>query len=127
MLLFLQERGIIGPFYIEISLGDERGERWRVMDALVDTGVSITSAPSSVLRDLGVRPVETERFRFGQGEVREMPIGQTWIRFAGKELITQVLFNEEGTFVLLGALALEGAFLGVNPVEQKVVPVTGRV
>ncbi len=100
-------------------MGDERGERWRVMDALVDTGASIMSAPSSALRDLGVRPVE--------GEVREMPIGQTWIRFAGKELITQMLFNEEGTSTLLGALALEGTFLGVDPVEQKRVPVTGHV
>ena len=115
----------MGTFHIPIDLGDERGENWRPMNALVDTGASTTSAPASVLRELGVRPVTTERFRFAQGEVRELSVGYTWIRFAGKELITQVIFNAEGTTPLLGALALEGAYMAVDPVGQRLIPVEG--
>ncbi len=115
----------MGPFYIEISLGCEQRENWRTMDALVDTGASNTSMPASVLRELGMRPVSTERFRFAQGEVRELPIGYAWIRFAGKELITQVIFNAEETSPLLGALALEGAYMAVDPVGQRLIPVEG--
>ena len=54
-----------------------------------------------------------------------MDVGQTWVRFEGREVITMVLFNDEGTPPLLGALALEGAFLGVDPVGQRLVPVQG--
>ena len=54
-----------------------------------------------------------------------MPIGYTWLRFAGKEILTQVLFNEENSLVLPGALALESAYMRVNPVEQTLVPVDG--
>ena len=60
-------------------------------------GASITSISGSVLRELGVELVDSQRFRFAQGEVRTMPIGYTWVRFAGKEVLTQVLFNEESS------------------------------
>ncbi len=97
------------------------------MDAMVDTGASITSAPASVLRELGVEPIDRQRFEFGQGETRTMDIGQTWLRVEGKERITLVLFNEENTQPLLGALALESLFMGVDPVGQKLVPVDGFI
>ena len=115
----------MGTFYLAIELGDEQGANWRTLDALVDTGASTTSVPASVLRQLGIRPLYTERFRFAQGEVREMPVGETRIRLAGKEFTTQFVFNEEGTPALLGALALEGAFLAVDPAGQRLIPVEG--
>ena len=115
----------MGTCHIPIDLGNEQGTNWRTLDALVDTGASTTSVPASILQDLGVRPVATERFRFAQGEVRELPVGYTWIRFSGKELVTQVIFNAEGTLPLLGALALEGAYMAVDPVGKRLVPVDG--
>ena len=54
-----------------------------------------------------------------------MDIGQAWLRVEGKERITVLLFNEENTPALLGALALESLFVGVDPVGQKLVPVEG--
>lgn len=115
----------MGTFYVTIGLGDVQGATWRTLDALVDTGASTTSVPASVLRQLGVRPLYTERFRFAQGEVREMPVGETRIRLAGREFTTQFVFNEEGTPALLGALALEAAYMAVNPVGQRLIPVEG--
>ena len=115
----------MGTFYVTIELGDVQGANWWTLDALVDTGASTTSVPASVLRQLGVRPVSTERFRFAQGEVQELPVGYTWVRFAGKELMTQVIFNAEGTSPLLGAMALEAAYMAVDPVGQRLIPVEG--
>ncbi len=115
----------VGTFTVQIAIGDQERGRWTTFDALVDTGASITSVPASVLRDLNVQPLAKRRFRFGQGEIRTMDVGQAWVRIEGEEIVTLVLFNEEGTTPLLGALALEGVFMGVDPVGQKLVPVEG--
>ncbi len=55
-----------------------------------------------------------------------MDIGQIWIRIEGREVITQVMLNDEGTEPLLGAMALDGIFLGVDPVNQTLLPIRGR-
>ena len=116
---------ILGTFSVPISIGDQQGENWIELDALVDTGASVTSVPGSVLRELGVSPVANRQFRFVQGESRQMEMGRTWINIDGREEITLFVFNDEGTLPLLGALALEALFLGVDPVAQKLIPVDG--
>ncbi len=115
----------MGTFSVPISIGDPQGENWIEFDALVDTGASIVSVPASLLIDLGIKPATQHRFRFAQGSVRNMDIGEARIRIDGLETATLVAFNDEGTPVLLGALALEALFLGVDPVEQRLVPVDG--
>ncbi len=112
----------MGSFNVKIEIGDPTRERWIDMDALVDTGAFITSVPTSVLRALGVQPSGKRRVRFGQGEVRELDYCQTWLRFDGQEIMTFVLFDDEGTTPLLGAYALEGLFVAVDPVAQQLVP-----
>lgn len=59
----------MGTFNVQISIGDQQRAQWIDLDALVDTGASITSVPASVLRQLGVTPLMQQRFQFGQGEV----------------------------------------------------------
>ncbi|MCE2469437.1 MAG: aspartyl protease family protein [Dehalococcoidia bacterium] len=115
----------MGTFSTEIAIGGLDRERWATVDALVDTGASIVSAPASLLRGLGVEPAWKQGFEFADGETREMDVGHAWVRVGGREITTQVLFNEEGSAALLGALALEGAFLGVNPVRKRLMPVGG--
>ena len=119
--------GSMGIFRVQIGVGDAERERWTQLNALVDTGASITAVPASVLRELGVQPSMRRRFESAHGESREMDVGQTWVRVEGEEIITLVLFNDEGTTPLLGALALEAAFLGVDPVHQKLVSVAGLI
>ena len=115
----------MGTFNIELEIaGQDRGS-WRKMDAPVDTGASITAAPASVLRELGVVPESRQLFRFAQGETRAMGIGYAWVRFESREVLTQVLFDDEGTLPLLGARALEGAYMGVDHVAKRLLPVPG--
>ncbi len=115
----------MGTFSVSIGLAGLGRNNWITLDALVDTGASTTSLPSSLLRGLGIEPIMQQSFRFAQGEVRVLDIGQAFIRIEGQEFITQVVFNEEGTSPLLGALSLEAAYMAVNPVDQKLVPVEG--
>ncbi len=115
----------MGTFSIPIEISDQERTRWLEFDALVDTGASISSFPASTLRELGIPPLFKQDFRFGQGEVRQMDVGQTWIRVEWREIVTLVLFNDEGTTQLLGAIALESIFMGVDPVEKRLIPVEG--
>ncbi|MCH7624593.1 MAG: aspartyl protease family protein [Chloroflexi bacterium] len=108
-----------------IGIGDSQRERWFDLDALVDTGASITAVPGSILHELGIAPLFKQSFRFAQGDVKVMDVGQAWIRVEGKEVVTMLLFNDEGTQPLLGALALEGVFLGVDPHAKRLIPVEG--
>ena len=54
-----------------------------------------------------------------------MDIGEARIRVAERETGTLVVFNDEGTLPMLGALTLEALFLGVDPVAQRLIPVEG--
>ncbi len=54
-----------------------------------------------------------------------MEIGYARLRFEGRGIITQVLFNDAGTVPLLGAMALEGAYMDVDPIGKRLVPVPG--
>ena len=113
----------MSSFYVQIEIAGPDRRHWVGMDALVDTGAFISSVPASVLRSLGVAPAGKRRVRFGQGDVREMDYAQTWLRFGGQEIMTFVMFNAEGTTPLLGAFALEGLFMAVDPVDQRLVPI----
>ena len=115
----------MGTFSIEVEIGGQDRLPWRKMAALVDTGASITAAPASTLRGLGVEPELRQLFRFAHGETRTMEIGYAWVRFESREVLTQVLFNDEGTLPLLGAMALEGVYMGVDPVAKRLMPVPG--
>ncbi len=110
---------------MEVQIGDTIAENWVSLSALVDTGATMTAVPASVLRQLGVEPTTRKAFQFAQGEIRTMDIGYARLRVEDQEIISQVLFNDEGTPALLGAIALENAFLGVDRLAQRLVPIHG--
>ena len=115
----------MGTFNTEMEISGLNREQWAALDALVDTGAAISSAPASLLHGLGVEPLRKQEFTFSNGEKQEMDIGLAWVRVADREVITLVMFNEEESLPLLGALALESVFLGVDPVAKRLVPVGG--
>ena len=59
-------------FNVEIGIGHRDREEWKTLDALVDTGASVTAAPASLLRELGVERRWTQSFTLTDGATREM-------------------------------------------------------
>ena len=115
----------MGIFSVPISIGDPQGENWIELNALVDTGASVVSLPTPLLVDLGIATHARQRFRVHRNGVKILDIGRARIRAEGKETSTLVAFNDEITPPLLGSLALEALFLGVDPVKRRLVPVDG--
>ena len=115
----------MGTFNITLAVGDPQGESYASVEALVDTGATYTMLPASMLQNLGVVPRDRAEFELADGNVAEMDIGRTWVRINGRSEIVPIIFGEEGTPALLGAVTLEIFRLGVDPVRQGLIPVRG--
>lgn len=115
----------MGTFSVDIELGNPSGADYRTVSALVDTGASHTAIPASVLREFEIIPHTRGMFRLADGRSLELDIGQTWVRLDGIAQMTLVVFANEDTSPVLGAVTLEEFRLGVDPVSRRLIPVEG--
>ena len=115
----------MGTFRINIEIGDSSGSRYHEVHALVDTGASYSQIPAAVLRELGVSPHTRRTFILADGRRVERDVGRTWIRVNGSSEITLVIFGQEGSEPVLGAVSLEELGLAVDSLNERVVPVDG--
>ncbi len=94
----------------------------RNIAATVDTGVSFTTLPSSLLRELGVEATGKRGFLGADGRRIELEFGQARATIDGESVVTIVVFGEDEAPPLLGAYILEGLALAVDPEAQRLVP-----
>ena len=114
----------MGTFTVQIQVGSLSGLESIEVDALVDTGATYTALPINLMTQLGVEQEDVRKFELADNQIVEYPVGQARIRIDGSELIVLVGFSPEDTAPLLGATTLEIFGLGVDPVGQKLIPVT---
>ncbi len=117
----------MGTFAVTLEIGDPQGRRFETVEALVDTGATLTSAPASLLRSLGVEATRSGTFEYTDGRRVEMEIEETKVKVEGTETTTSVLFGAEDSAPLLGAMTLEGLLLGVDPFNRRLVPIVGML
>ena len=115
----------MGTFSVPIEIGDPQGRTFERVDALVDTGATLTSVPASLLSRLGVAPTRRGRFVLANGQRVELNMGETRVRVDGMETTTWILYGNEESQPLLGSLALEALLLGVDPYNKRLIPVEG--
>jgi len=110
---------------VTLHLADATGERFQLMEALVDTGASYTWIPRDALDRLGVRPDESRVFVLADGREVRYPVAWVRVRLDERTQPTLVVCGDSGTEPLLGAFTLEGFGLGVDPVNRRLIPVPG--
>ena len=115
----------MGLFRVHVQVGDPQGRTFTAVEALVDTGASITAMPGSMLDALGVQRSEKRSFGPALGDEIVLDVGDTVLIVDGQRVTTPVVFNLEGTEPLLGAMTLERAFLGVDTHRRRLVNVRG--
>lgn len=108
---------------IELAASSQRP--FVALDAFVDSGAVYTQVPGSLLLSMGVEVMDTAVFVTADGRRTESDLREVTIRIDGRERRTICVFGEEDTPVLLGAYALEGFLLGVDPVGKRLIPVEG--
>jgi predicted aspartyl protease len=115
----------MGTFSIPIQVADETGSRYDLFDALVDTGASYTWIPQPALEALGHRPEHERDFELADGRLTTYGVKSIVVRVNGNETPTWVVFGDPGTSPLLGAVTLRELGLGVDALNERLVPVPG--
>ena len=115
----------MGTFSVRIQVGGLYDGQFVQVDALVDTGSSDTVLPQDMLEGLAITAVD--RFTYSQADetIVEYDAGEARVRLDGRERPTHVVFGPEGVTPLLGATTLQLFQLGVDPLQEQLVPVRG--
>ena len=115
----------MSAFEVSFELGDGQGRAWRTLRALVDTGSTYTWVPSPLLEELGIEPAFTREFLTAGGRVVRRDMAAALARLNGQTLPTLVVFGDAQDAALLGVVTLEEFSLGVDPVNERLIPVRG--
>lgn len=117
----------MGTFNETLRLESKDGQRSVEVEALVDTGAFFTLVPAKLLRELGVEPVDTRTAELADGRLVSYEVGQVVATVHGRTVTTLVLFGNDDVEPLLGAYALEGLGLAVDPVNTRLIPLRLRM
>ena len=111
---------------VTIAVANVHGQTFEKVDVTVDTASDYTALPREMLQRLDV-PVTGEAIS-EMADGRQVPADTGWalVRLEGREVYTPVIFAEEGEASLLGVTTLEVARLGVDPTNQRLIPVNLR-
>ena len=113
----------MGTFSCSMRIASLEGGGSHEIEVAVDTGAFLTTVPARLLRELGIAPTGKRTLRLADGRVIERNIGEARATINDKSTVTQVAFGDDNDPPLLGAYTLEGLFLAVDPVGQRLVPV----
>ena len=117
----------MGIFNVALEIGDPEGQRYETVEAMVDSGAAYTIMPASLLDRLGVVPHTSRTFILADGSRIRRGFGQTWMRLGEEEGISPVVFWDEGTTPLLGRVTLGIFSLGIDPVNNQLIPIESRM
>lgn len=115
----------MGTFTVEVEVGDSQGDQLETIEALVDTGATYTMIPASLLNRLGVVPLAQMNFILADGQRIERDVGEASLRILGSTFHSPVVFANEDSNVLLGAVTLQIFGLGVDSLNERLIPVDG--
>jgi predicted aspartyl protease len=100
---------------IEIESLTRPGDRRRLTNVLVDTGAELSWVPAEIWESLRIPRFKLWRFRQADGSVLERWAGPALVYAGGTVTSDEVIFGEKNDLVLLGARALQGLNLRVDP------------
>ena len=115
----------MGNFRITLGVSAQGGSHFEYVDALVDTGATYTQLPESLLRSLSIVPLGNLSFRLANGQSVMRDVSEAPMRIGDMVRTSPVIFGDDDSDALLGAVTLEIFGLGVDPVNQRLIPVEG--
>lgn len=108
--------------YLEVIISNpSNSKKSATKKFLVDSGAIYSVAPKELLKSLGVKPIDKQRFILANGEEIEKEIGEAKFTFRGKTRTAPVIFGDPEVY-LLGATILENLGLILDPINRELRP-----
>lgn len=114
----------MGAFSVMIKVGnlkDAHLKMGREIEAIVDTGATLTTISTDILEAMGVPKLGEKTFRLADGRTVQRHIGGALIEVMDQIVPATVVFGERDDPCLLGAACLEQAGVTVDPIKKKLV------
>jgi predicted aspartyl protease len=92
-----------------------------IPNALVDTGATFLSLPTSLIRQLGLKKSSSRRIMTSKGPAESDVYDTVRLTIQGRSCNQDVMEVPDGVPVLVGQLPLEALDFVVDPVQQKVI------
>ena len=108
----------MGHSWVEIELLNLEKTKSKKVNALVDTGASLTVLPKQLAEDLGIKSITEEKVSTGAGIIK-VKRGRAWIKLEDKEDAFPVWISDIIDKVLLGVVVLESFGFEVDPATGK--------
>jgi Retroviral aspartyl protease. len=112
----------VGSFKVKAKVRAVEGSKSIEVELLVDSGSTYTVLPQSVLNDLGVIPKSDVKLKIADGSTIVRKKGEVVLEIDGNSVTTQVVFGNEGVY-LLGSVTMEEMALTPDLINKKLVPV----
>jgi len=120
--MFFCEIYCVGSFKVKAKIRAVEGSKSIEVELLVDSGSTYTVLPQSVLNDLGVIPKSDVKLKIADGSTIVRKKGEVVLEIDGNSVTTQVVFGNEGVY-LLGSVTMEEMALTPDLINKKLVPV----
>ena len=111
----------MGQFAVPVRLTGPTG-RTEEAELLVDTGAFHLVLPRELAERLELATTRWRRVKTAGGEMTTWPLAEVRLTVGDNEVPSLCLIAPGGPG-LLGSAALEGLLLGVDPVNQRLVPI----
>ncbi|MCL0088826.1 retroviral-like aspartic protease family protein [Dehalococcoidia bacterium] len=108
----------MGHIYVSLTISNMAGSRSKDVQALADTGATLTVIPERIARELELAEVSTESVETGAGEL-ELVRSAARITIDRKQSVQDVLISDFIDRVLLGVVTLEAMALSLDPLTGK--------
>ncbi|ABW02606.1 aspartyl protease family protein [Caldivirga maquilingensis] len=108
----------MGHVWVKVRIGDPEMRKIIEVDALVDTGATLTVIPQDLARELGLT-VTGKSTVMSAGGLLELERTRVWVELEGRGEVIPALISGIIDKVLIGVTTLEVLGLQVDPVTGK--------
>lgn len=112
----------MGVLTRRVRISNPRNGRTREATAVIDTGSYLCQIPETLAADLDIAVSGHVDTRIASGEITYEPTGNIGVEFDRYSIYTTASIGPEDAPVILGAIALAQMGLGVDAVEERLVP-----
>lgn len=104
--------------YLTARVGNPQNGKTTTRRMLVDSGATYSVVPSTVLKKLNIKAIDTQKFTLANGEEIVKEIGEARFEIQGKRRTAPVIFGDKNIW-LIGATTLENMGFILDPINRK--------